>query len=146
MMGDKGLPRVQKIAGKMSTRWGTGTVVIPAPREVDEVMAAVPKGKVITINDIRSFMAKKHKADIGCPVTTGIFAWIAAHAAAEQQAGGKKRITPWWRTLKTGGELNDRYPGGIPLQRQLLEAEGHTITCKGKKYRLLDYEKCLFTP
>jgi hypothetical protein len=26
----KDLPKVQKITGKMSTRWGTGTLVIPA--------------------------------------------------------------------------------------------------------------------
>ena len=29
---DKGLPKVSGIIGKMSTRWGTGTVCIPAPR------------------------------------------------------------------------------------------------------------------
>ena len=27
----KGLPRVVEIDGRMSKRWGTGTVVIPAP-------------------------------------------------------------------------------------------------------------------
>ena len=35
---DKGLPEVKKIEGKMSTQWGTGTVVIPGPREVNEMM------------------------------------------------------------------------------------------------------------
>ena len=30
----KGLPKVEKITGKMSKRWGaTGTVVVPAPEE-----------------------------------------------------------------------------------------------------------------
>ena len=47
---DKSMPQVVEITGKMSTRWGTGTVVIPAPREVDEIMRSVPKGKLITIN------------------------------------------------------------------------------------------------
>ena len=32
---DKGNPRVVEITDKMSTRWGTGTVVIPAPRVKD---------------------------------------------------------------------------------------------------------------
>jgi hypothetical protein len=49
----------------MSTRWGTGTVCIPAPREVDEIMRKVPKGKLITINQIRELVAKKHGATIG---------------------------------------------------------------------------------
>src|SRR5687768_12733720 len=34
----KGLPKVGKVEGKMTTRWGTGTMVIPAPLEVDELM------------------------------------------------------------------------------------------------------------
>lgn len=79
----KGLPQVQKITDKMSKRWGTGTVVIPAPREVDEIMKRVPEGKLATINEIRTALAKKHAATIGCPITTGIFAWVAANAAEE---------------------------------------------------------------
>ena len=62
---DKDLPRVVEITDKMSQRWGTGTVVIPAPREVDEIMRKVPRGKVITINQIREILAKKHKATFG---------------------------------------------------------------------------------
>lgn len=96
----------------MSIRWGTGTVVIPAPREVNEIMGKIPKGKVITINEIRSILARKHSASISCPITTGIFAWVAAHAAAEMAAEGEKDITPYWRMLKSGGELNEKYPGG----------------------------------
>jgi len=76
--------------------------VIPAPMEVDEIMRQVPEGKLITINEIRSILAKKHNATIGCPITTGIFAWIAANAAEEARMEGKKSITPYWRTLKTG--------------------------------------------
>lgn len=70
---NRGLPKVEKIAGKMSKRWGVGTVVIPAPMEVDEMMRRVHEGKLITINEIRRTLAKKHKATIGCPMTTGIF-------------------------------------------------------------------------
>jgi len=40
----KDLPKVAEITGKMSKRWGTGTVVILAPMEVDEIMRKVPKG------------------------------------------------------------------------------------------------------
>jgi len=108
----KGLPKVEEITDKMSQRWGTGTVVIPAPIEVDEIMKKVPKGKLITVNRIRGILAQKHGATIGCPITTGIFAWVAAHAAEEAAVEGKKDVTPYWRTLKSGGELNEKYPGG----------------------------------
>ncbi len=61
----KDLPKVVEITDKMSTRWGTGTVCIPAPIEVDEIMRMVPRGKLITINQIRELVAKRHKATIG---------------------------------------------------------------------------------
>ena len=141
----KGLPKVAEITDKMSKRWGTGTVVIPAPKEVDEIMRKVPKGKLITINEIRVILAQKHGATIGCPITTGIFAWIAAHAADEAAAEGKKDITPYWRTLKSGGQLNEKYPGGSEAQAAHLKQEGHTIEPgKGKKSpSVKDFEKHL---
>ncbi len=135
----KGYPKVEEIKGKMSKKWGTGTVVIPAPIEVDQLMRKVPKGKLTTINEIRSALATKHKATIGCPLTTGIFAWISAYAAEEQKQLGKTDITPYWRTLKTGGFLNEKYPGGLETQKQLLEQEGHVVIKKGKKYFVKDY-------
>jgi len=127
----------------MSKRWGTGTVVIPAPMDVNEMMRRVPEGKLITINEIRAALAKKHEATIGCPMTTGIFAWIAANAAEEQREKGDKDTTPYWRTLKTGGMINPKYPGGVEAQKNLLEKEGHEVVQKGKKYVVVDYEKSL---
>jgi hypothetical protein len=137
----KGLPKVGKIEGKMSTRWGTGTMVIPAPIQVKELMDQVPKGKLTSINELREGLAKAHGTDIACPITTGIFAWIAANAAEEAAAEGAKRITPYWRTLKSGGELNPKYPGGIEGVRKHLQAEGHKVVQKGKRYLVADFEK-----
>src|SRR5258706_9781973 len=84
----KGLPKVGEVTGKMTKRWGEGTMVIPAPVEVDALMKQVPKGRLVTINEIRVALAAKHKADFACPMTTGIFSWIAAYAAAEAEAEG----------------------------------------------------------
>lgn len=139
----KDLPKVVEITEKMSKRWGTGTVVIPAPIEVDEIMRKVPKGKLITINQIREVLAKKHGATVGCPMTTGIFAWVAAHAAEEATSEGKKDTTPYWRTLKTKGIINEKYPGGVEAQKELLEKEGHEVISKGKNYAVADFEKHL---
>jgi alkylated DNA nucleotide flippase Atl1 len=140
---DKGLPRVEVITEKMSTRWGTGTIVIPAPMEVDGIMKRVPRGKIITVNEIRNVLAKKHGATIGCPITTGIFAMISAHVAHEEMEEGKTRVTPYWRTLKSGGEINPKYPGGIKDQKTRLESEGHRVIRKGKKYLVEEYQKHL---
>jgi hypothetical protein len=59
------LPRVVEVNEKMSKKWGEGTCVIPSPVEVDTVMKNVPKGKLITINQIREMMAKKYHASFG---------------------------------------------------------------------------------
>ena len=121
------------------------TMVIPAPREVDALMKQVPKGRIVTINELRATLAKKHQTDFACPLTAGIFSWIAAHAAAEAEAEGAKRVTPFWRTLKTGGEINPKYPGGVEAVAGRLRAEGHKIISKGKRMLVAGHEKKLFT-
>ena len=140
---ENGLPRVVEIDERMSSRWGEGTFVIPAPREVDELMRAVPEGKLTTISHLREILATRHGATIACPITTGMFARIAAEAAAEDEKDGRVDITPYWRTLKTGGEVNPKYPGGCEGQRERLEAEGHVVVQKGKRYVVQDYGKSL---
>jgi hypothetical protein len=140
---DNGLPKVQTIEGKLSAKWGAGTCVIPAPREVDALMRKVKKGRLTTIDCLRRALAAKHGADIACPITTGIFAWIAAHAANEGELAGDSKTTPWWRTLKTGGELNPKYPGGIEAAAERLRDEGHTVFQKGKRWFVRDYDKVL---
>ena len=139
----KDFPRVQPISPGMAKTWGDGTIVIPQPSEVDAIMRSVPKGKLTTINQIRDAVAERHGATIGCPICVGIFARTAAGAAREDAADGKKRITPYWRTLKSGGEVNPKYPGGVKAQKARLEAEGHTVVAKGKRFVVQGFEKRL---
>jgi hypothetical protein len=139
----RNFPKVEQIPTRMSKKWGTGTLVIPAPTEVDQLMRMVPIGKLTTINDIRAALAKRYNATIGCPLTTGIFASIAARAAEEQKQQGKTDITPYWRTLKTGGFLNEKYPGGFAIQKRLLEQEGHVVCQRGKRFFVKDYVKAI---
>ena len=139
----KGLPRVAEITCDKSARWGRGAFVIPAPLEVDEIMRKVPEGKLITIDGIRKILARKHGTTIACPITTGIFAWIAAYAADEAEREGKKRVTPYWRTLKSNGELNPKYPGGVDNLKSRLKSEGHVVVSKGKRFLVKAYEDYL---
>jgi len=72
---------------------------------------------------------------------------MAARAAEEDELAGKKDITPYWRTLKGKGELNEKYPGGVDAQAKRLKAEGHTIEVNktGKPKRVKDCEKKLIS-
>jgi hypothetical protein len=75
---DKDLPKVFRLTGKTKAKWGAGTMVIPAPREVDAVMRSVPRGKLITINEIprsrgptalRSVVRLRPASSPGLPLT-----------------------------------------------------------------------------
>jgi hypothetical protein len=128
----KDLPKVTEVP---PGKWGPGgRCVIPAPREVDALMRKVKPGKLTTISDLRAALAAKHGADMACPITTGIFAWIAAHAAEEGALEGGVKTTPWWRTVKSDGELNPKYPGGVEAAAERLRDEGHRVFQKGKRW------------
>ena len=130
----KDLPKVCKIDATKGKRWGAGTFVIPAPMEVNELMRRIPEGKLTTIDELRKVLARRHGATMACPITTGIFAWIAAHAAAEAEAKGQRNTSPYWRTLKSRGELNPKYPGGVAGLKRKLASEGHRVIQKGKRF------------
>lgn len=140
------LPKIEFIGfdNKMAKRYGCGNMLIAAPIEYDEVMKRIPEGKIITLNEIRIYLAKRHEADFTCQLTAGIFINIVANASQEREDWGSKDITPYWRTLKKNGELNEKYPGGVDQQRMLLEMEGHEVKKKGKRCFVEDYEKALF--
>lgn len=133
MHDSKDLPKIIHLNERQREKWiEAETMVVPAPLEVDEIMRLVPEGKIITVNRIREKLAQKHNADVGCPMTTGIFSWIAAHAAAEDEKDGKQNFTPWWRTIKSEGELNPKFPGGVEEQAKRLIKEG-MIVIPGRK-------------
>ena len=142
----KDLPKVVTIPLAGRKRWGGATLAIPAPREVDALMRTVPAGRVTTINELRTAIAKKHAAAAGCPITTGIFSWMAAHAAEEALAAGEKDPTPYWRTLKKDGELNPKYPGGVAALERKLASEGHSFVRKGARVLVRNLDKVLFSP
>jgi len=90
----KNLPKIVKLKSSTKKRWKGSIMAIPSPMDVNDIMAKVPKGKLITIDEIRNKIAGKYRTDICCPLTSGIFAWIAAYAAKEERAEGKKKTTP----------------------------------------------------
>lgn len=124
---------------------GGGTLLIPKPLDVDALMHRVPKGKLVTLGQIRGRLAEEHGADDTCPLCAGIFLRIAAEAAEEDSSKGVADITPYWRVLKGDGRLNEKFPGGVEAQASRLEAEGHTIEPgRGKKPpKVKDFERAL---
>ncbi|HUI41559.1 MAG TPA: hypothetical protein VL523_06295 [Terriglobia bacterium] len=137
-------PKVVDIPPRMQRQCGTGTMLIPRPLDVDALVRAVPRGRLVTVNQIRARLAAEHHADVTCPLTTGIFLRISAEAAEEDRRAGKSRITPYWRVLREGGRLNEKYPVGVVGQAKHLKAEGHRVGWKGKSgCAVIDFEQRL---
>jgi alkylated DNA nucleotide flippase Atl1 len=136
-------PKVTAIPPRMRKRLGTGTMLIPTPLEVDALIRTIGSGQLTTYSRLREVLAAMHCADTACPMATGIFVWIAAHAAEEARLAGKTRITPYWRVVKDDGSLNPRFPGGAKAQAEKLRAEGHTIDTSRKAPRVAGFEQRL---
>ena len=138
------MPKMQIITDKnIIKKYGGEKMFFAPPSYYNEIMKTIPYGKIITSDLIRKYLAKNNYADFTDPLTGGIFISICAWASHQR----KKDKIPYWRTLKTNGELNPKYPGGIDMQKKLLESEGHIIIQKGRKnikYYVYNYENTLF--
>lgn len=140
----KDMPKIQIITDEPSIKkYGGNRMYFAPPIDYDTVMKKVPFGKVITVGEIREYFAKQSGADFTEPITAGIFVSIAAWASYQRN----EDETPYWRTLKANGELNEKYPGGTLAQKERLEVEGHTIIQRGRtniRYYVKDYEKYIY--
>ena len=140
----KDMPKFQTLTdAKSIEKYGGNRMYFAPPIDYDKVMKQVPCGKVITVGKIREYFARLSGADFTEPITAGIFVSIAAWASYQRSTDE----TSYWRTLKAGGELNPKYPGGVEAQKEKLEAEGHIIIQKGRKNircYVKDYEDALF--
>ena len=144
---EKGFPKVLDYSAnlpcgralkKIGAKVGDSVELAP-PIEVSEIMGKVPAGRLITLNEICRELARKHKTDFCCTLTTGIFVMTVANAAEET-----KEDVPYWRTIKNNGELNAKYPGGMERHKKLLEKEGFEILQKGSEYIVEDFNNYLY--
>lgn len=136
----KDLPKVVQLRGKAKQRWHANTLAIASPREIFSLIQQVPAGKVATIADLQSAVAKRHGAELGCPLTTGIFIWIAANASEELETRLSGSGAPYWRILKSDGSLNPKFPGGVKRQAARLAEEGVACEKRGAKTRVSGLE------
>lgn len=144
MLNDcKDMPKILIVKDeKTIKRYGGTKMFFAPPIFYDEIMKKVPFGKLVTVSQLREYLARKNNADFTDPMTSGIFVNIVAWASYQR----KENLTPFWRTLKSDGELNQKYPESVELQKKMLEEEGHTVIQKGIKnikYYVKDFEKSL---
>lgn len=117
-----------------------GAMVVSSPAEVNALVRSLRPGEIITLDDLRQALARRHRVAVACPVSTAIFLGMAARAAEEQRAVlPDEELTPWWRVLRKGGFLNPKYPGGTEAQQALLEAEGVRMSPLRRQLAVFDF-------
>lgn len=119
------------------------SMVVSTPREIYAIINKIPERKLLTISNIREYLAEKYKTDIACPISTGIFITLSARASEELRVAGAD-FAPYWRVLRANGSLNPKYPGGTAEQEILLEAEGFTLTKKRSTIIVENYQDYLW--
>jgi alkylated DNA nucleotide flippase Atl1 len=152
LVDKKGYPKVLELEEgfpcyralhKMGAEAGDSVVLVNAS-EILTYMRVVPYGHITTLREICQKIAEDHQVRACCTLTSGIHVMTAANAAAEAAGQGKDLDVPYWRTLKIGGYLNEKYPGGIEAHGSLLRKEDYEIVGKGKASRVKDFQEHLF--
>jgi hypothetical protein len=118
-----------------------GAMVVSSPAEVDAFVRRLQPGELVTLDELRAAIARRHAVAVACPVSTAIFLNMCARASEERREMGipDSELTPWWRVLKKGGFLNPKFPGGTDYQSALLNAEGIRVSPLRKQPAVFDY-------
>ena len=76
-------------------------MLVPTARIVDDFIRTIPKGVSMDVKTLRAKLARKYKAEVTCPITTGYHLKTIAEASfeAHQQGAKLREITPIWRVL-----------------------------------------------
>jgi hypothetical protein len=99
-------------------------LLISSPLEIEAYLRErVPAGTTKDIPQLRRELAKRHKGDATCPLTTAIFLRIVSENAWDQiEAGAKHRdVAPFWRVVDPKSPLAKKLRAGpdwIARQRQ----------------------------
>lgn len=119
-----------------------GSLLLPTPRLVAETVAAIPRGRVMTIGQLRRALAERFEADSTCPLMTGMFATILAGAVVEDLSQRRKPRWPIWRLVRDDGALHPKWPLDALYRAAMLRQEGVRLTRCNGHWAVLDTHHC----
>lgn len=82
-------------------------MLVATPQIVAQYIGKIPYGETRTMVQMRNELAKRRRCDATCPVSTAIFARIAAEAAIEEMGNGipVDKIIPFWRIVSSEDKM-----------------------------------------
>lgn len=115
-----------------------GRLLLPTPLLVGEAVAAIPRGRVMTMKQLRAALAERFEADTTCPLMSGIFATILAGVVLEDI--GQQRAPRWpiWRLVRDDGTLHPKWPLDPRYRATRLREEGVRLTWRSGHWAAID--------
>jgi hypothetical protein len=104
-------------------------MLIATPLIVRDFIGAVAPGTVTTMVEMRQELASRHRADMTCPLTAGIFTRIVTEAALDEMRAGKdvSMITPFWRLIDPKSPLAKKISCGPEFVTAQRRAEQQNV-------------------
>jgi alkylated DNA nucleotide flippase Atl1 len=119
-----------------------GRLLLPTPLLVGEVVASIPRGKVMTLGQLRAELAARFGADSTCPLMTGIFVAILAGVVVEDLGRRHEPRWPIWRVVRDNGTLHAKWPLDPLYRATLLRQEGVRLTRSNGHWAVIDTHHC----
>jgi hypothetical protein len=91
------------------------TMLVPTPKIVDDYVRNIPEGSFVDLKKIRRELAMYYRAEMTCPVVTGISLRIISEAAFEEYQAEQNldSITPFWRVVNPESKLAGKLACGV---------------------------------
>lgn len=112
-------------------------LLIATPLAVAAEIAAVPRGELLTVAELRERLAARFGADRTCALTAGIFAAAVAGAVGDDLRAHRAPRWPVWRLVGNDGCLHDGWALDARYRATRLHEEGHTIARQGHRWKVV---------
>jgi 6-O-methylguanine DNA methyltransferase, DNA binding domain len=136
---------IVEIAPQLERFFGTsGRMLKPSVATIAAMLVQIPSGQVVTTDALRRTLADQFGVEVTCPYDTKMALLAISNDSSLNQSGLN---IPFWRVIKTNGELIPKCAGGLEAQTKFLRAEGFMVdaTADGKKAKLKVFKDKLFT-
>jgi hypothetical protein len=95
-------------------------MLVPTARMIDRFIRGLPAGTSMDVRRMRAILAKRHGAEVTCPIYTGFHLRTVAEAAFEAYERGVplREITPFWRVIDSTTPTARRLACGMAFLRR----------------------------
>lgn len=124
---------------KMQKFYGSGIMLHPDKEMIESLLRKVPKGKVVTIDELCQKMAHDHQTNVTCPMRTSNIIKSITEASVND-----KSPIPFWRVVRKNHLLiNSAF---TEICASNLKKEGLEVKQNNKEeFKLLNVEERLFS-